>query len=148
MGYNITWNDSKITKLTATYNPEYQGIDAGTNQKHQINEQPNTFYLFQQVYDKDGKAIQNAFVDRDGNGKITEADRYLTGKSPMAKVFMGLSSEFTYRNWDLGYAHQRALRFIIQPNPLQHFLGIRIFLLLLGKIRILIAGTCHKKESY
>lgn len=58
VGYNITWNDSKITKLTATYNPEYQGIDAGTNQKHQINEQPNTFYLFQQVYDKDGKAIQ------------------------------------------------------------------------------------------
>lgn len=103
VGYNITWNDSKITKLTATYNPEYQGIDAGTNQKHQINEQPNTFYLFQQVYDKDGKAIQNAFVDRDGNGKITEADRYLTGKSPMAKVFMGLSSEFTYRNWDLGF---------------------------------------------
>lgn len=103
VGYNITWNDSKITKLTATYNPEYQGIDAGTNQKHQINEQPNTFYLFQQVYDKDGKAIQNAFVDRDGNGKITEADRYLTGKSPMAKVFMGLSSEFTYHNWDLGF---------------------------------------------
>lgn len=103
VGYNITWNDSKITKLTATYNPEYQGIDAGTNQKHQINEQPNTFYLFQQVYDKDGKPIQNAFVDRDGNGKITEADRYLTGKSPMAKVFMGLSSEFTYRNWDLGF---------------------------------------------
>lgn len=103
VGYNITWNDSKITKLTATYNPEYQGIDAGTNQKHQINEQPNTFYLFQQVYDKDGKPVQNAFVDRDGNGKITEADRYLTGKSPMAKVFMGLSSEFTYRNWDLGF---------------------------------------------
>lgn len=103
VSYNITWNDSKITKLTATYNPEYQGIDAGTNQKHQINEQPNTFYLFQQVYDKDGQPVQNAFVDRDGNGKITEADRYLTGKSPMAKVFMGLSSEFTYRNWDLGF---------------------------------------------
>lgn len=103
LGYNITWNDSKITKLTITHNREYQGIDAGTNQKHQINEQPNTFYLFQQVYDKDGKAIQNAFADRNGDGVITEADRYLTGKSPMAKVFMGLSSEFTYRNWDLGF---------------------------------------------
>lgn len=103
LGYNITWNDSKIIKLTATYNPEYQGIDAGTNQKHQIDRQPNTFYLFQQVYDKDGKAIQNAFVDRNGDGVITEADRYLTGKSPMAKVFMGLSSELTFRNWDLGF---------------------------------------------
>lgn len=103
LGYNITWNDSKIIKLTTTYNPEYQGIDAGTNQKHQIDRQPNTFYLFQQVYDKDGKAIQNAFVDRNGDGVITEADRYLTGKSPMAKVFMGLSSELTFRNWDLGF---------------------------------------------
>lgn len=103
LGYNITYNDSKIIKLTATYNPEYQGIDAGTNQKHQIDRQPNTFYLFQQVYDKDGKAIQNAFVDRNGDGVITEADRYLTGKSPMAKVFMGLSSELTFRNWDLGF---------------------------------------------
>lgn len=103
VGYNVTWNDSEITKLTATYNPEYQGIDAGTNQKHQIGEQPNTFYLFQQMYDKDGKAIQNAFVDRNGDETITEADRYLTGKSPMPKVFMGLSSEFVYRNWDLGF---------------------------------------------
>lgn len=32
VGYNITWNDSKITKLTTTFNPDYQGIDAGTNQ--------------------------------------------------------------------------------------------------------------------
>lgn len=103
LGYNVTWNDSKITKLTTNYNPEYQGIKVGDKQKHQVNQMPNTFYLFQQVYDKDGKPIQNAFVDRNNDGKITEADRYLTGKSPMAKVFMGLSSEFTYRNWDLGF---------------------------------------------
>lgn len=103
LGYNVTWNDSKITKLTTNYNPEYQGIKVGDKQKHQVNHMPNTFYLFQQVYDKDGKPIQNAFVDRNNDGKITEADRYLTGKSPMAKVFMGLSSEFTYRNWDLGF---------------------------------------------
>lgn len=38
VGYNITWNDSKITKLTTTFNPDYQGIDAGTNQKHQVGE--------------------------------------------------------------------------------------------------------------
>ena len=103
LGYNVTWNDSKITKLTTNYNPEYQGIKVGDKQKHQVNQMPNTFYLFQQVYDKDGKPIQNAFVDRNNDGNITEADRYLTGKSPMAKVFMGLSSEFTYRNWDLGF---------------------------------------------
>lgn len=74
VGYNITWNDSKITKLTTTFNPDYQGIDAGTNQKHQVGEMPGTFYLYQQVYDENGKPIQNAFVDRNNDGQITEAD--------------------------------------------------------------------------
>lgn len=98
VGYNITWNDSKITKLTTTFNPDYQGIDAGTNQKHQVGEMPGTFYLYQQVYDENGKPIQNAFVDRNNDGQITEADRYLTHKSPMAKVYMGFSSQFSYKN--------------------------------------------------
>lgn len=103
VGYNITWNDSKITKLTTTFNPDYQGIDAGTNQKHQVGEMPGTFYLYQQVYDENGKPIQNAFVDRKNDGQITEADRYLTHKSPMAKVYMGFSSQFSYKKWDLGF---------------------------------------------
>lgn len=111
-GYNVTWNTSKITKLTATYNPDYPGIDAGSAsygsnstvlQKHQVGELPGTYWLYQQVYDKDGKPVQNAFVDRNKDGQITEADRYLTGKSPMPKVFMGFSSEFRYKNWDLGF---------------------------------------------
>ena len=103
VGYNITWNDSKITKLTTTFNPDYQGIDAGTNQKHQVGEMPGTFYLYQQVYDENGNPIQNAFVDRNNDGQITEADRYLTHKSPMAKVYMGFSSQFSYKKWDLGF---------------------------------------------
>ncbi len=111
LGYNITWNDSKITKLTANFNPNYPGINAGTTsfgtgnvvQKHQVGYAPSTFYVYQQVYDKNGNPIQNAVVDRDGNGEITESDKYLTEKSPMPKVFMGLSSQFTYKNWDLGF---------------------------------------------
>ena len=34
------------------------------------------------VYDQDGNPIQNALVDRDKDGKITQADRYVTDKSP------------------------------------------------------------------
>ena len=110
LGYNITWNTSEITKLTANYNPDYPGINTGdpgfgtsvTVQKHTVGYTPNTFYLYQQVYDKNGKPVQNALVDRNNDGKISEADRYLV-KSPMAKVFMGFSSSFAYKNWDLGF---------------------------------------------
>ena len=111
VGYNITWNKSKITKLTATYNPDYPGIAAGnapfatgtTIQYHQVGYAPGTFYLYQQVYDEQGKPIQNAVVDRNHDGEITQADQYFTDKSPMPKVFMGLNSLFRYKNWDLGF---------------------------------------------
>lgn len=111
LGYNITWNKSRITKLTATYNPNYPGISAGnapfatgtTIQYHQVGYAPGTFYLYQQVYDDEGHPIQNAVVDRNNDGEITQADQYFTGKSPMPKVFMGLNSQFKYKNWDLGF---------------------------------------------
>ena len=111
LGYNITWNSSKITKLTIGYNPDYPGINAGSAsydngavlQKHQVGSAPSTFWLYKQVYNEDGTPMQNTFVDLNGDGQITEADRYMTDKSPMPKIFMGLSSQFTYKNWDLGF---------------------------------------------
>ena len=42
-------------------------------------------------------------MDRNQDGEITQADQYFTGKSPMPKVFMGLNSQFRYKNWDLGF---------------------------------------------
>ena len=111
LGYNFTWNKSRITKLTATYNPDYPGIAAGnapfatgtTIQYHQVGYAPSTFYLYQQVYDEQGHPIQNEVVDRNKDGEITQADQYMTGKSPMPKVFMGLNSQFKYKKWDLGF---------------------------------------------
>lgn len=111
LGYNVTWNKSEVTNLTASYNPDYPGIQIGDpgygtglrTQKHQTGYAPNTFWLYQQVYGEDGKPLQNVFVDRNKDGKITEADRYLTDKNPMPNVFMGLSSTFKYKNFDLGF---------------------------------------------
>lgn len=111
LGYNFTWNKSRITKLTATYNPDYPGIAAGNApfatgtviQYHQVGYAPSTFYLYEQVYDEQGRPIQNEVVDRNQDGEITQADQFFTGKSPMPKVFMGLNSRFKYKNWDLGF---------------------------------------------
>lgn len=113
VGYNITWNKSEITKLTTAELANYPGVEVGDSdpgygtglrtQKHMTGYAPNTFWLYQQVYDEDGKPIQNVFVDRNGDGQITSADRYMTDKSPAPKVYMGLSSTFTYKNFDLGF---------------------------------------------
>ena len=111
LNFNFTWNTSKITKLTAAYNPDYPGIDTGGvsfgtgtyAQKHNVGYAPSTFYLYKQLYDENGKPIQNAVVDLNGDGEITDADRYMTDKSPMPKWYFGLSSMLTYKNFDFGF---------------------------------------------
>ena len=109
-GFNATWNQSKITKLVQQGNDTYPGIEVGGGgigtgsnvQKHMVGYAPFTFNVFQQVYDDNGKPIQNAFVDRDGDGVITDADRYLS-KSPMPKIYLGFNSTFIYKDFDLGF---------------------------------------------
>ncbi len=111
IGYNVTWNTSEITKLTASYNEDYEGIAAsyasyGTGvvlSRHQVGYSPYSFWLFEQVYDENGNPVQNAVVDRNEDGQITDDDRYFVGKSAMADYYMGLSSQFQYKNWDLGF---------------------------------------------
>ena len=111
LNYNVTWNTSKITKLTAGYNPNYPGIDTGGvsfgtgtyAQKHNVGYAPNTFYLYKQLYDVNGDPIQNAVVDLNGDGQITNEDRYMTDKSPAPKWYMGLSSMIRYKNVDFGF---------------------------------------------
>jgi tonB-linked outer membrane protein, susC/ragA family len=108
--YNFTYNKNEITDLTGGKDPNFfvatGGISAGTGvnaQAHAVGHPASSFYVYQQIYDKNGKAIEGAVVDRNGDGKITEADKYFY-KSPMAPVTMGLSSRLEYKNWDLGFS--------------------------------------------
>ena len=106
IGLNATFNSTKITKLTANADPNYIGVTTGNvpgstgaySQLHTVGYAPNTFYVFQQVYGADGKPLQNTFVDRNGDGVITDADRYLHRK-PAPDAYFGLSSQLSYKNW-------------------------------------------------
>lgn len=112
IGFNATWNQTEITKLTASNNPNYLGVEAGDNlssgtggtiQRHVVGYKPNTFFVYQQVYDVNGNPIQNLVVDRNKDGQITEADRYLSEYSPTPKYYLGLNSMFKYKKFDLGF---------------------------------------------
>ncbi len=107
IGFNGTFQDTKFTKLNNTDNENYYievgDINRGTGSKlsrHQVGYAPFSYYTFQQVYDADGKPIQNALVDRNGDGKITDADRYMTGKSPIPDFYYGLNLRLSYKDWD------------------------------------------------
>ena len=110
IGLNGTFQHTEITKLNNTDDPDYAiqegNISKGTGnklQRHMVGYAPYTFYCFQQVYDENGNPIQNALVDRDKDGKITQADRYMTNKSPNPDFFYGVNLKLTYKNWDFGF---------------------------------------------
>ena len=115
MDYNFTYNYNKITNLNGGNDPDYfvptGGISAGTGgniQAQHVGNAVNSFHVFQQAYDKNGKPLEGVVVDRNGDGKITDADKYYY-KAPAAPVTMGFASRFEYRNWDLGFALRASL---------------------------------------
>jgi iron complex outermembrane receptor protein len=63
---------------------------------------PYTYYTYKQKYDASGHPIQNEFVDLNGDGVITEADRYMTGKSPAPTFYYGVNVKLSWKDWDFG----------------------------------------------
>ena len=105
IGLNGTWQQTKITELPSAY-IDLGGAGGGTGntaQRHQVGYTPYTFYLWQQVYDQNGNPIQNAVVDRNQDGQITNEDRYMTNKSPNPDFYYGVSLKLAYKNWDFGF---------------------------------------------
>ncbi|RED46789.1 iron complex outermembrane receptor protein [Winogradskyella eximia] len=101
INYNIAFNDNEITRLP--FNQETGGISAGVGnnvQLHTEGEAPYSFYVYQQVYDTNGKPIEGAFVDRNGDNVINDSDKYLY-KDPYADIIMGLNTNLSYKKWDL-----------------------------------------------
>ena len=112
--YNVGWNHNEITELEAGLQDwVWTGskVSRGNNTLVQVNkvgEPLNSFYVYQQVYDENGKPIEGLYVDRDGNGKIDNDDRYCY-KSPAPDVIMGFTTKFIYKNWDFSAAFHASI---------------------------------------
>lgn len=108
IGVNATYNKNEITELIGgkDYYVATGGISSGTGntaQAHAVGHPASSFYVYQQVYDKNGLPLEGVYVDRNADGKITVEDKYFY-KSPAAPWTAGLTSRFQYKNWDLGFS--------------------------------------------
>lgn len=116
LGFNITYNKNEITKLTTGDSENYyvaagDNIGGGRDMKamaHAVGHPASSFYVYQQVYDENGKPIENEFVDRNGDGTINGDDRYFY-KKPTADVLMGLTSRLSYKSWDFSFSLRASL---------------------------------------
>ena len=121
LNYNFTYNHNKITDLTGVSQggkPVLTGDNIDQSNKvlaHQVGFPANSFYVYQQVYDEAGKPLEGVVADRNGDGEITEDDRYLY-KSIAAPVTMGLASRLEYKNWDFGFSLRASIGNYVYNN--------------------------------
>ncbi|SHM67673.1 SusC/RagA family TonB-linked outer membrane protein [Flavobacterium chilense] len=107
VAFNTTYIDRKITSLGVTV-PGFDGYLTGDNiaggggNKIEVNSvgfAPESFLVYQQLYDANKKPIAGAYVDRNGDGKIDDGDRYRFHK-PAADYTFGLFSTLNYKKFD------------------------------------------------
>ena len=123
IGFNISYNKNKITKLTASEDPSYIGVETGgisggvgnNIQIQRVGHPINSFLVFQQVCGEDGKPLEGVYVDRNHDGQITDDDRYVYYK-PDADVNIGLNTELSYKKWTLSASFRSSLGNYVYNN--------------------------------
>ncbi len=114
--FNVSFNHNKITNLTSV--ADLTGISGGTGNYvnvDQVGYARNSFNVYQQVYGPNGKPLDGVFVDRNGDGSITVADRY-NDHSPDPKQIFGFSSDFRYEKWNIGFVTRANLGNYVYNN--------------------------------
>lgn len=110
-GFNLTFQDMKITKLQSIVDPTFIGNEAGnisggtgnTLYYHQVGYTPHTAFIRQQVYDPNtGMPIEGLYEDLNRNGQID--DRYYYTKTNTPPMLFGINTQVVYKNWLLGLA--------------------------------------------
>ena len=99
---NVAWNQNKISRLAQGADIFTGGI--GDNRNVQIQREGAaafSYYVYEQVYNPDGTPAEGVFVDRNGDGRITDDDKYLC-HSRDPKVTANWQNTFNYKNWDFG----------------------------------------------
>ena len=108
LGYNVAWNQNKITQLLSDdedYFVPVGGISSGTGntiQAHKVGEAAYSFLVYETKKMTDEQGVtRHYFVDRNQDGQINDNDKYIY-HSPAAPVTMGLQTKFQFYGFDLG----------------------------------------------
>ena len=106
IGFNVTTTNTEIVSLRKQEDPGFAGIPVsgiagGTGNTiglHMTGNWPYAYNVYQQVYDHNGKPLEGVYVDRNADGQITDADRYLYQR-PAPSTLVGLNTAINYKKW-------------------------------------------------
>ncbi len=105
LNFNVTKFERRIDDLALDTDIFVNGGFGGTGTTVEVDSEgwtPNSFLLYKQLYDTDGHPIEGAFADLNGDGIITDADRYID-KNPDPDATFGLASTLNVGNFDFSF---------------------------------------------
>ncbi|MBX2915078.1 MAG: TonB-dependent receptor [Cyclobacteriaceae bacterium] len=116
IGVNFTSINSTITKLNLTDDPNYPGVflgnvGVGANvQNHRVGFPASSYFVYQQVYDENGKPVEGLYVNRSGGDSpaASEANKYHFNR-PVADYLIGINSRGNYKKFDFSFASRMSI---------------------------------------
>lgn len=104
--FNATYQKNEITNLSLIEGVIAADTPVGAVESDYIQTlstgfAPYTFKLYKQIYDPEtGRPIEGLYADLNGDGKVTEDDRY-KGHNPTPDWIFGFSTSLRYKQWTL-----------------------------------------------
>ena len=102
IGFNATWQKVKVTNLTLVDNGEVTKTLTGPmvdNKYVQVmteGQAPYSFFVYKQLYGEDGRPIEGAYADLNGDGVININDRYCY-HSPAPDWILGFNTSVSWK---------------------------------------------------
>jgi TonB-dependent starch-binding outer membrane protein SusC len=124
VGANFTSINSEITKLNLTDDPSYPGASRGNVgvgafiQNDQVGYPAYSFYMYQQVYDTNGKPIEGLYVDRSGQGGtvVGRTENKYRYQKPAADFLIGINSSLRYNQFDFSFSSRLSIGNYVYNN--------------------------------
>lgn len=126
VSFNATYNQNKITKISVNSGSGV-GLFSNKTLVNTVGYSRNTFYLYHQVYDKNGNPIEDQMVDVNNDGLINASDRYISNKSSIPKYMLGFSTNLQYKKWSIGTSLHANLGNYIFYKPVDNTQAITIW---------------------
>ncbi len=101
IGGNIAYNYNKITALS--YGENASAMRRYSMNVHKVGYASGMFYVYEQIYDDNGKPIEGFYKDQNNDGIINESDLRVFHK-PVPDYTFGINTRLRYKNWDFSVA--------------------------------------------
>lgn len=104
--FNATYQKNEITNLSLVEGVVAADTPVGAVESDYIQTlstgyAPYTFKLYKQIYDSEtGRPIEGLYADLNGDGKVTDEDRY-KGHNPTPDWIFGFSTSLRFKKWTL-----------------------------------------------